>query len=95
MTSAGSLQGETAADEYLDLRGIPCPQNAGKAVVKLSTMSSGEVLFVQVDDGEPVANVSASVEGEGHKVIRRQREGQSSWKIWIRVDGQNSSEGEA
>lgn len=94
MVNQGDLVDAMAADESLDLRGIPCPQNAAKAVVKLSTMMSGERLHVRVDDGEPVDNVSASVEGEGHKVILRQRQAGHSptapiWDLLIEVDGQS------
>jgi len=96
MVNQSPLVDDMSADESLDLRGIPCPQNAAKAVVKLSTMMSGERLHVSVDDGEPVDNVSASVEGEGHKVVLRKRQAVSSataptWDLLIEVDGQAST----
>ncbi|HRK06365.1 MAG TPA: sulfurtransferase TusA family protein [Pseudobdellovibrionaceae bacterium] len=96
MVNHGQFVDDMAADESLDLRGIPCPQNAAKAVVKLSTMMSGERLHVRVDDGEPVDNVSASVEGEGHKVVLRRQQADGSlptptWHLLIEVDGQTST----
>lgn len=80
-------------EDSLDLRGIPCPQNAGKAVVKLSTMSSGEILMIDVDDGEPLENVSSSIEGEGHRVLQKQRSEAGTWNIYVEVDGLSSAGG--
>jgi tRNA 2-thiouridine synthesizing protein A len=51
-------------DEILDLKGVPCPQNTAKAMVKLSGMDPGEILEIIVDDGEPRENVPASLEVE-------------------------------
>lgn len=36
--------------ETLDLRGFPCPGNLPKLIIKLETMSKGEVLELIVDD---------------------------------------------
>ncbi len=72
------------ADDQLDLRGVPCPANAARAVLQLSMMSAGEVLLVSLDDGEPVENVSRSIEVAGHEIVRREREGES-WKFWVRA----------
>jgi len=38
------------ADEILDLRGLPCPGNLPKLLIKLETMQSGEILELIVDD---------------------------------------------
>jgi len=37
-------------DETLDLRGLPCPGNLPKLLIKLETMDSGEILELIVDD---------------------------------------------
>ncbi len=36
--------------QTLDLRGLPCPDNLPKLLVKLETMNSGEVLELILDD---------------------------------------------
>jgi TusA-related sulfurtransferase len=36
--------------ETLDLRGLPCPGNLPKLLIKLETMESGEILELIVDD---------------------------------------------
>jgi TusA-related sulfurtransferase len=51
-------------DEILDLKGVPCPQNTAKAMLKLSGMDAGEILEIIVDEGEPRENVPASLEVE-------------------------------
>ena len=37
-------------NETLDLRGLPCPGNLPKLLIKLETMKSGEILELIVDD---------------------------------------------
>ena len=54
--------------EQLDLRGIPCPQNAAKAMLYISGMMSGEKIFIVLDQGEPAENVPESLKAEGHQI---------------------------
>lgn len=73
--------------DQLDLRGIPCPQNAAKAVIRIATMDEGESLAILVDDGEPVQNVAASLTTEGHEVLERSRESAGHWRLVVGVGG--------
>jgi TusA-related sulfurtransferase len=57
-------------DEELDLRGVVCPYNYVKTKLKLEEMTTGQVLRVTIDDGEPVRNVPRSVTDEGHQVLK-------------------------
>ena len=41
-------------DERLDLRGVRCPHNTGRALLALELMDEGEVLEILIDDGEPL-----------------------------------------
>jgi TusA-related sulfurtransferase len=61
---------------YLDLRGTICPINFVKTKLKLEELSSGDVLEVLLDEGEPIRNVPRSVAEEGHKVLGITREEQ-------------------
>ena len=45
-----SMLKKEKADETLDLRGLPCPGNLPKLLIKLETMQSGEILELIVDD---------------------------------------------
>lgn len=53
----------------LDLRGTICPINFVKTKLKLEELSSGDVLEVLLDEGEPIKNVPRSITEEGHKVL--------------------------
>jgi sulfite reductase (ferredoxin) len=65
-----------------DLRGVQCPLNFAKTKVELSKINSGDILEIWLDDGKPVENVPGSVQGEGHKIISRQKVGEY-WKVVI------------
>lgn len=71
------------AHETLDLSGVPCPANSARALMKIESMADGSLLEILVDDGEPVENLSASLESEGHSIVSRTREG-GKWKITAR-----------
>ncbi len=74
---------EIKIDKTLDLKGVPCPMNFVKIKLKLEDMSSGEVLEVVLDDGDPIANVSASVKDEGHRILRVEKINEH-WKLVVR-----------
>ena len=46
-------------------------------------MSSGEVLEVLLDDGEPIENVPNSVALEGHSILRKEKQ-DSHWSVVIK-----------
>lgn len=77
---------EIAENEILDLKGIPCPQNTAKALMKLSGMMQGEILKVIVDDGEPSENVPASLKEEDNfEIVTMHQDADTSWHIYIKV----------
>ncbi|MHB9155930.1 MAG: sulfurtransferase TusA family protein [Endomicrobiales bacterium] len=72
-----------SADEYLDLSGVPCPQNSARALLKLETMAPGQVLELIIDDGEPYANVPPSLEEEGHTLLSKEKT-DARWRLRVR-----------
>ena len=70
-------------DQYMDLKGVPCPINFVKTKLKLETMGEGDVLEVTLDDGEPVINVTASVKEEGHQILKVEKIAEH-WKLVIK-----------
>lgn len=76
----------SAADETLDLRGVPCPRNASLALLCLMGMERGRVLVVLLDDGEPMENVPRSLEEEGYPVETREPidPGGPGWRLHVR-----------
>jgi|WetSurMetagenome_2_1015567.scaffolds.fasta_scaffold1047239_2 TusA-related sulfurtransferase len=71
------------ADEILDLRGVPCPQNSARALMILAGMEQGKVLEIIIDKGEPLENVPSSLENENYKIIRKTRSEDDSWNLFV------------
>ena len=55
--------------QSIDLLGVRCPFNYVKTKLKMETLSSGEILEVLLDAGEPANNVPKSIQNDGHKVL--------------------------
>ncbi|CAN5203505.1 hypothetical protein BH11CYA1_BH11CYA1_32380 [soil metagenome] len=53
----------------LDLRGVACPMNFVKTRLKLDKLSTGDLLEVFLDQGEPIESVTSSVLSEGHLIV--------------------------
>jgi len=70
------------ADEELDLRGVMCPFNFVKTKLRLEDMADGAILTVTLDHGEPLKNVPASVEMEGHIILKIDAL-ESHTNVWI------------
>lgn len=70
-------------NQYINLKGVPCPFNFVKTKLKLETMGTGEVLEVELDDGEPITNVTASVKEEGHQILKVEK-ADEYWKLLIK-----------
>lgn len=70
--------------ETLDLRGTRCPLNFVKSKLKMEEMTSGELLEIVLDDGEPVRNVPRSMAAEGHKIVGIERLEDGSFSVFVR-----------
>ena len=71
------------ADVKKDFRGVACPMNFVKTKIELSTMKSGQLLEILLDDGQPINNVPGSVRQEGHEVLSTEKV-DNYWKVLIR-----------
>ena len=56
------------ADEFLDLRGTPCPINFVRTKLRLEQMSPDSILEVWLDAGEPIEQVPNSLKIEGYNL---------------------------
>lgn len=65
-----------------DFRGVACPMNFVKTKIELSSLKSGDLLEILLDDGEPIENVPGSIIGEGHKVLE-QKKIDNYWTVTI------------
>lgn len=69
-------------NQEIDITGDICPMTYVKTKLKLETMKSGEVLLVNLNEGEPLTNVPRSVSEDGHKVLEMTEEG-DHYKLYI------------
>jgi sulfite reductase (ferredoxin) len=76
-------QPDTKQPRFKDLRGVACPMNFVQTKILLSQMQPGELLEIQLDDGQPVQNVPGSVRNEGHEIIEQVQTG-DYWKLIIK-----------
>jgi len=76
----------TAPDQRLDLRGVRCPANSARALVRLEGMEPGQTLEILLDDGEPIASVPESLAADGHAVVSRVRQG-TAWYLLVKAGG--------
>ncbi len=68
---------------FKDLRGVACPMNFVKTKVELAKLTSGELLEILLDDGEPIDNVPRSVLGEGHEILKQEKS-DGYWTVVIK-----------
>ena len=66
-----------------DFRGVACPMNFVKTKIELSSMKSGALLEILLDDGQPIQNVPGSVRQEGHEVLSTEKV-DNYWKVLIK-----------
>jgi len=69
LAPVASLQEKTDSIHFKDFRGVSCPMNFVKTKIELSTLKSGDLLEIWLDDGQPIQNVPGSVRNEGHEVV--------------------------
>ena len=62
---------ETRIDRRLDLRGVACPMNFVRTKLALDELETGQVLEVFLDEGEPIDNVSRSLQDEGQQLLEK------------------------
>ena len=66
-----------------DFRGVGCPMNFVKTKIALAPLSSGSLLEIWLDDGQPISNVPGSVRQEGHEVLLTEKV-DNYWRVLIR-----------
>jgi TusA-related sulfurtransferase len=71
-------------NQKLDLRGTPCPINFIRSKLQLERMSSGELLDIWLDSGEPIEQVPNSLTMEGYTVEAIENKG-DFFSLLVRV----------
>ena len=63
-----SPSSDAKAEEFLDLRGTPCPINFVRTKLRLEQMLPDRILEVWLDAGEPIEQVPNSLKIEGYNL---------------------------
>lgn len=53
----------------LDLRGVPCPLNLVKTKLAIEKMAVGDILEIEIDEGEPIRNLPVSLVKQGQELL--------------------------
>jgi TusA-related sulfurtransferase len=53
----------------VNLRGIPCPLNLVRAKLAMEKAAIGDILEIEIDDGEPIQNLPASLGRQGQEIL--------------------------
>ena len=69
----------TLDQNFIDLKSVPCPLNVVKCKLALEKLSNEDILFVDLDKGEPEIMVKKTLEKMGYRT-----EIVKSDKDWIR-----------
>ena len=69
----------TFDSNFIDLKSVPCPLNVVKCKLALEKLSNEDVLFVDLDKGEPEIMVKRTLKTMGYKIDIVKTE-----KDWIR-----------
>ena len=73
-------------DEIIDLRGLPCPGNLPKVLIKLETMDKGQVLEVMVDDIIALDRIPrALVEEENYNLVSIYKDDENNIHLIIEI----------
>jgi sulfite reductase (ferredoxin) len=74
---------DNTAIRIKDFRGVACPMNFVKTKIELSSLATGNLLEVWLDDGQPIQNVPGSVRNEGHEIVSLIQI-ENYWKVLIK-----------
>ncbi|HWQ19250.1 MAG TPA: sulfurtransferase TusA family protein [Methanotrichaceae archaeon] len=69
--------------EVLNLSGVVCPYNFVRTKLKLEEIGRGRELLIILDDPSSAANVSRSLENEGHNVKFIKHSSEELWEILV------------
>jgi tRNA 2-thiouridine synthesizing protein A len=70
--------------EELDLRGEVCPYTFVKTKLRLEELDSGQDLTILLDDSAATANVSKSLQSEGHEILDLKAVSGGVWQIVVK-----------
>jgi TusA-related sulfurtransferase len=69
---------ESGTDASIDITNDVCPMTFVRVKLALERLSSGAILRVRLNDGEPLRNVPRSAQAEGHAILELGPEAEGS-----------------
>lgn len=73
--------------DSIDITDVNCPITFVKAKIALEELDDGDILFIKLNDGEPVQNVPKSIKEEGHKVLSLNDNGDGTFELIVQKVG--------
>ena len=73
--------------DSIDITDVNCPITFVKAKIALEELDDGDILFIKLNDGEPVQNVPKSIKEEGHKVLSLSDNGDGTFELIVQKVG--------
>lgn len=73
--------------DHIDITDVVCPVTFVKAKVALEELEDGDILYVRLNDGEPVQNVPRSIKEEGHQILRLLNNEDGTYELIVRKVG--------
>ena len=78
---------EIKFDDTVDITDVVCPVTFVKAKVALEELDEGQVLFIRMNDGEPVQNVPRSIKEEGHQILKLDDNEDGTYTLYVKKVG--------
>ena len=75
------------ADDSLDITDVVCPITFVKVKMALEDLENGQILYVHLNEGEPIQNVPRSLKDEGHKVLSVQKNDDETYNLLVQKGG--------
>ena len=79
---------EIKVDDTVDITDVVCPVTFVKAKVALEELEEGQVLFIRMNEGEPVQNVPRSIKDEGHQILKLLNNQDGTYSLIVRKAGE-------
>jgi TusA-related sulfurtransferase len=74
-------------DNSVDITAAVCPITFVKVKVALEKTDDKKVLYVRLNDGEPIQNIPRSLKDEGHKVVKLENNGDGTYGLYVVKNG--------
>jgi TusA-related sulfurtransferase len=75
----------------VDITPAVCPLTFVKVKVALEQTEDKGVLYVKLNDGEPIQNIPRSLKDEGHRVIKIENNDDGTYGLYVVKNGLSAS----